>query len=91
MKSLDVFDKILGWISLIICTALAVLCAYWMGKNNSALPIPLIVACVIGCVISYRELIKKKQTWLFFGSFMPQDVLLVLYFQYEHKLKKSLY
>lgn len=60
MKSLDVFDKVLGWVSLTICTALAVLCIYWMGKNNSALPIPLVVCCIISSVVIYRELIKKK-------------------------------
>lgn len=59
MKGLDIFDKVLGWISLIICTALTVLCVYWMVKNDSVLPIPLIFVCVIGDIIFYRELIKK--------------------------------
>ena len=54
------FDKILGCICVLICTIMALLCAYWMLKNNSALPVPLFILSIIGAVVFYREMIKEE-------------------------------
>lgn len=55
------FDKILGCICVLISTIMALLCAYWCIKNNSALPVPLVVVSIVGVVVFYREMIRNQQ------------------------------
>lgn len=55
------FDKLLGYVCILVCTAMALLCAYWCVKNNSALPVPLMVVSIVGVVVFYREMIRSQQ------------------------------